>query len=230
MNILALTKALTEGLAVAFAAYFIPRRETSLVGILTIALAATATFLILDYLAPEVGMSARQGAGFGMGLNQVGWQSGGFEDCKFTCANNPRKCQSPGPCQRGSVKSGGSIGDSCGACDSVEEEFSQGGNGFGSEEMSNASVTCGRSQPNWDQCQAPIDVGFLKEPWGVRGFGTEYSSTNVGSRPMNFTENGCPVNRNIHEYKLVPGNYSKYVLRSGYNQNVGTYNENEYRE
>lgn len=211
MNTLSLSKALTEGLAVAFAAYFIPRREMTLVGILTIALTATATFLLLDFLAPEIGVSARQGAGFGIGLNNVGWQSGGFEDCKFTCANNPKKCQALGPCQLGK-----GYGGSCSSC--MEEQ--DGGD----------DVECQSSQMNWETCQPPVDVNDkVKEPRGIRGFGTEYSSTNVGSRRVKFSEHNCPVNPNIHEYKLVPGLYSKYVLRSGYNQNVGTYNENEYR-
>jgi len=211
---LSLSKALLEGLAVALAAYFIPRRETSLQGIVLIAITAAAVFSILDTFAPEIGMSARQGTGFGIGLNTVGWgQAGGFEDCKFTCANNPGKCKRPGPCQR----IGGGVDPS--------------GGGWGQDIFSDHSqLSCGKSQTSWDTCSAPIDVGHLDEPYGMRGLGTDWSQTNVGSRPMTFTELGCPVNSNIHEYKLVPGLHSKYTLKSGYNQNVGTYNEIEYRD
>jgi len=226
LNWLALSKSLLEGLAVALAAYFIPRKETNLMSIIIIALTAAAVFSILDYFAPEIGMGARQGSGFGIGLNTVGWgsglssliggsQSGGFEDCKFTCANNPNKCKQPGPCQR----VGGGVSDSMGGSCSLQQILSD-----------NSEVSCGRSQPNWDNCLPPVDVAFLKEPNGMRGLGTDWSQTNVGSRPMVFTELGCPVNPNINEYKLVPGLYSKYALKSGYDQNVGTYNEVEYRD
>jgi hypothetical protein len=71
-----LVKIVLEGLAVAFAAYFIPRKETSPMEILYIGLTAAAVFLVLDLFSPAIGASARQGAGFGVGLNNVGWQSG----------------------------------------------------------------------------------------------------------------------------------------------------------
>ena len=37
-----------------------------------------------------------------------------------------------------------------------------------------------------------------------------------------------PVNQNTNEYKLVPGLYSKYVLRPGYNEPMDTYNNGYY--
>lgn len=208
MNLFALSKVLLEGLAVALAAYFIPRKTTGLQSILLIALTAAAVFSVLDFFAPEIGISARQGAGFGIGLNTVGWSSqvGGFEDCKFTCSNNPNKCKLPGPCQRSSVGGGGSnLTLECMDLNSLH---------------SDNSAICKRSPMNWDNCS---DVST--ECKQLRGLGTDWSQTNVGSRRMNFPESGCPVNTNIQDYKLVPGLYSKYVLQSGYNQNVGTYNE-----
>ena len=45
--------------------------------VLYIAITAAATFMVLDLFAPSVGAGARQGTGFGVGLNQVGWQAGG---------------------------------------------------------------------------------------------------------------------------------------------------------
>ena len=72
-------KYLLEGLAVAVAAYFIPQRKSDVVEIVAIGFAAAATFMLLDLLAPTVGAGARQGSGFGIGLNQVGWQAGGAE-------------------------------------------------------------------------------------------------------------------------------------------------------
>jgi len=70
-------KYLLEGLAVAVAAHFIPNMRMALTDVLYIGLTAGATFLILDLLSPSIGAGARQGSGFGIGLNQVGWQTGG---------------------------------------------------------------------------------------------------------------------------------------------------------
>ena len=68
-------KYLVEGLAVAAAAIFIPNPKNALplgdVGAL--ALVAAAVFALLDVLAPSVGVTARQGAGFGLGANLVGF-------------------------------------------------------------------------------------------------------------------------------------------------------------
>jgi hypothetical protein len=72
-----LVKYVLEGLAVAVAAFFIPRKNISLKEIAMIALTAAATFAILDMFTPFVGTSARQGAGFGIGYNMV--TGGGIE-------------------------------------------------------------------------------------------------------------------------------------------------------
>ena len=69
----ALVKYILEGFAVAVAAFFIPQRQVELREIVLIALTAAAVFSILDQFSPLIGASARQGAGFGIGLNQVGW-------------------------------------------------------------------------------------------------------------------------------------------------------------
>lgn len=69
-------KYLLEGIAVAVAAYFIPRKKVDITEIIFIALSAAATFALLDIFAPKVGSSARTGAGFGIGANVVGWPAG----------------------------------------------------------------------------------------------------------------------------------------------------------
>ena len=66
-------KYLVEGSAVAVAAYYIPRRRMELREIAMIALTASAIFAILDLWAPRVGFAARQGTGFGIGANLVGF-------------------------------------------------------------------------------------------------------------------------------------------------------------
>jgi ABC-type Co2+ transport system permease subunit len=66
-------KYLIEGLMVAIAAFAIPKRSLNLEEIALIALTAAATFAILDTYIPSMGVSARSGAGFGIGANLIGW-------------------------------------------------------------------------------------------------------------------------------------------------------------
>ena len=66
-------KYFVEGGMVALAAYFIPAKKMGLDEILIIALTAAATFALLDMYAPSIGLTARQGAGFGIGANMVGF-------------------------------------------------------------------------------------------------------------------------------------------------------------
>lgn len=71
-------KYLVEGLMVAIAAYAIPKARNALnvEEILFIALTAAATFSILDTYVPSMGVSARSGAGFGIGANLVKFPGG----------------------------------------------------------------------------------------------------------------------------------------------------------
>jgi ABC-type Co2+ transport system permease subunit len=69
-------KYLVEGLMVAIAAYAIPKRSLNVEEIVLIALTAAATFSILDTYIPSMGVSARTGAGFGIGANLVQFPGG----------------------------------------------------------------------------------------------------------------------------------------------------------
>ena len=69
-------KYLVEGLMVAIAAYAIPKRSLNIEEIILIALTAAATFSILDTYIPAMAVSARSGAGFGIGANLVGFPGG----------------------------------------------------------------------------------------------------------------------------------------------------------
>jgi ABC-type Co2+ transport system permease subunit len=69
-------KYLVEGLMVAIAAYAIPKRSLNLEEIALIALTAAATFSILDTYIPSMGVTARSGAGFGIGANLVKFPGG----------------------------------------------------------------------------------------------------------------------------------------------------------
>jgi ABC-type Co2+ transport system permease subunit len=66
-------KYFVEGAMVAIAAFYIPRKKMDWEEILMIALTAAATFALLDMYAPSIGLTARQGAGFGIGANMVGF-------------------------------------------------------------------------------------------------------------------------------------------------------------
>ena len=69
-------KYLIEGLMVAIAAFAIPKRSLNLEEIALIALTAAATFAILDTYIPSMGVSARSGAGLGIGLNLTKFPGG----------------------------------------------------------------------------------------------------------------------------------------------------------
>ena len=68
-----LLKYLVEGLVVAIAASTIPKKALDLQEVGVIALSAAATFALLDLFAPTISYAARQGAGFGVGANLVGF-------------------------------------------------------------------------------------------------------------------------------------------------------------
>jgi ABC-type Co2+ transport system permease subunit len=69
-------KYLVEGLMVAIAAYAIPKRSLNMEEIILISLTAAATFSILDTYVPSMGVTARSGAGFGIGANMVKFPGG----------------------------------------------------------------------------------------------------------------------------------------------------------
>jgi len=68
-------KYLVEGFMVAIAAYIIPAKRLRLEECLLIALTAAATFSILDTYLPSMAVTARSGAGFGIGANLVQFPS-----------------------------------------------------------------------------------------------------------------------------------------------------------
>jgi hypothetical protein len=71
-----IVKYLVEGIMVAIAAYAIPKKAMNIDEVLLIALTAAATFSILDTYVPSMAVSARSGAGFGIGANLVGFPGG----------------------------------------------------------------------------------------------------------------------------------------------------------
>jgi hypothetical protein len=71
-------KYVLEGLVVAFAAVVLPKQKPDLEAAFALALVAAATFAVLDLFAPNssIATAARQGAGFGLGANLVGFPQG----------------------------------------------------------------------------------------------------------------------------------------------------------
>ena len=68
-----IVKYLIEGFMVAIAAFAIPKRSLNFEEIALLSLTAAATFAILDTYIPSMGVSARTGAGLGIGANLVGF-------------------------------------------------------------------------------------------------------------------------------------------------------------
>ena len=66
-------KYLIEGLVIAAAAIFIPKKALPLDEVATLAVLAAVVFAILDAVSPSIGVTARQGADFGLGANLVGF-------------------------------------------------------------------------------------------------------------------------------------------------------------
>jgi ABC-type Co2+ transport system permease subunit len=71
-----IVKYLILGLMIAIVSFAIPKRSLNLEEIALIALTAAATFAILDTYIPSMGVTARSGAGFGIGANLVGFPGG----------------------------------------------------------------------------------------------------------------------------------------------------------
>ena len=71
-------KYICEGLMVAIAAYVFPKKKMEPDEIIMIAVVASATFAILDMYAPTIAITARQGAGFGIGASLVGFPGKGL--------------------------------------------------------------------------------------------------------------------------------------------------------
>ena len=66
-----LVKYLVEGIIVGIAAALVPKTPLKIEEIVLISIPAAATFAILDAFVPAIGVSARTGAGFGIGANLV---------------------------------------------------------------------------------------------------------------------------------------------------------------
>ena len=69
-----IVKYLISGMTVAFAAFFIPRRQMNLEEIIMISFTAAASFAVLEHYAPSLYQPSLFGSGFGIGANNVGFE------------------------------------------------------------------------------------------------------------------------------------------------------------
>jgi hypothetical protein len=67
-----IVKYLVEGLVVAIAAIFIPKKSLPLDEVMTLAILAAAVFALLDLFVPSIGASARNGVGLSLGAGIAG--------------------------------------------------------------------------------------------------------------------------------------------------------------
>jgi len=72
-----IVKFLLEGLAVSMASHLVAGNKLNVQEIILLGLTAAAVFMVLEFYAPSIVAGARQGAGFGIGMNMVG---GGTEE------------------------------------------------------------------------------------------------------------------------------------------------------
>ena len=75
-----LVKYLLEGIAVATAAFYLSSKRASAKETVAIGVTAAVVFLVLDLFAPSVGAASRSGAGYGLGLQRVGFGGEGFDN------------------------------------------------------------------------------------------------------------------------------------------------------
>lgn len=75
-----LFKYFLEGIAVALAAYYIPKKKVGMTEVVMIAVTAGLTFMVLDMFSPSIGSGARLGAGLGIGLSAV---TEGMDDVQY---------------------------------------------------------------------------------------------------------------------------------------------------
>jgi hypothetical protein len=66
-------KYLVEGLVIAAIALFLPKQSLRINEVVMLAVTAAAVFAVLDLVSPSIAFTARQGAGFGIGANLVGF-------------------------------------------------------------------------------------------------------------------------------------------------------------
>lgn len=71
-------KYLVEGLAIAAIAIFIPKKGLPMSEVLALGVSAAVVFALLDLVSPSIAFTARQGAGFGIGANLVGFPGAKF--------------------------------------------------------------------------------------------------------------------------------------------------------
>ena len=202
---IAISKVLLEGLAVSFAAYFITSRQTDLSTVIMIGLTAALTFLILDYFAPEIGLSARQGSGFGIGFTRLsGFQLGGAEeegkDLNHKKMNNQvNKALTENHTNR-QVE-----------CQSQKLAEYQGNNHLDMS-LTNSIERCQLSKKINSQVEQLPPFHSTNQLSPITQ--CPAMTHNMAITDQMLEQSLTPINQNVDEYKVLPGIYSKYYLRA----------------
>lgn len=188
-----IVKYITEGLAVSLATYLVAGKKSTTFQIFLIGLTAGLVFMILDLFTPQIGQSARQGAGFGIGLRQSGFLEG-FEAEAEADAEADAEAES-------------SIDNEYPNLDQFIEQESL-PNPEEPKEVLGAYYAGIKTQ--CPQRPTPIPYGTLK-----------HAKSTTGSRVTKFAEHASPLNDGAEcGFKVTPGMYSKYILQPGYAEGV----------
>jgi hypothetical protein len=211
-----LIKYVIEGFAVSVSAYLIAGQKSDMKEIVMLGLTAAVTFLVLDLFTPGIGSGARQGAGFGLGINQVGFFGEGFtseEEETGADASNVEVTQ------RRPNYSGYTVGENLHGHPLGFDPQTQ---TYGKQEDPRHKVDYMGEVPyrfpNVYHKECP------QFPSASDAKTDDYGPTRTGSRWMGWNENGRPLNVNTCEYKIAPGLYSKYIVQPGYREKIKTAN------
>lgn len=225
-------KYVIEGLAVGLAVYLVAGKKSNITEIILLGLTAGVTFMILDLFTSGIGMSARQGTGFGIGIRQTGLFGGngsliapvigegfvGETDNQLlnTAAPFPPELQTQYTSDRKPNYKGFTVGeDISGNKIGYDPETHE----FGKQKVPKKDKINYLNEvpyrfPNVYQSTCP------QKPAGSTPNATDYGTTKTRSRWMNFVEGGKPINCNTNDYKIVQGLYSKYIVQPGYREGI----------
>lgn len=209
LNLYTLIKYVIEGLAVGLAVYLVAGQKSTVNEILLLGLTASVTFMILDLFTSGIGLSARQGTGFGLGFRQIGMGEGfSGQPMDVVASKEPNYQYTVGQ---------DAYGDTIGYNAEIQEYGVQSTNKDAENKIHHmAELPYRFANTNKKTCpQSPVAGTPTTEPYGA---------TNTGSRWMGWVEDGEPINCNTQDYKIVPGLYSKYIVQPGYREGIKTAN------
>jgi hypothetical protein len=203
-------KYIVEGLAVSVCAYLIAGKKSDLQSIALLGLSAAVTFLILDLFTAGMGASVRQGAGFGLGVQTVGYPAGemaglgalmgeGFMSEGFDSDLGDQGVDLNQPYYR--------------ALTNDKEDLSAPPVDYLGDTPYRFPNSYAKNCPQKPVGDVPITAPFAQ--------------TKGKSRWMGWVEDSPPINTNTADYKIIPGLYAALALQPGYHEGVQPSNEDK---